>query len=391
LGAMVKAGAKGLAWMLARLLFGKIGMLRRLRRLRRRAPRPEETRSVLAIRLDLLGDLVFTLPAIEALKDAAPRSRLTVLVLPYTAALLKGHPDIDRVIAVDVNRWRRPSAWLWGGAWREVRRAVGELRSEPYDLCVSFYGRVGAAAALLSGARYLVGYASEGYLGSFDRGVPGRRYARRRHESEYCLDLVRALGISAAARPPRLHVRQDAVRRVDKLLADAGIAQAEKLVVLHPGALNMEAKRWLPERWAAVADALQTGSGRRVVLVGSPSEAGLAAEVECRMATPVVNLAGGTSLEEFVALLSRARLFLGGDSGPLHVASALGVPSVSVYGPTDATFTGPLHPSARVVRAPCECSPCYHPAALAACPHGDVACMARVSVDEVLRAVEDLG
>jgi heptosyltransferase II len=160
--------------------------------------------------------------------------------------------------------------------------------------------------------------------------------------------------------------------------------------VLHPGALNMEAKRWLPERWAAVADSLQSHGGRRVVLVGSPAEAGLAAEVECRMATPVVNLAGGTTLEELVALLGRARLFMGGDSGPLHLASALGVPSVSVYGPTDPTFTGPLHPAARVVRAPCDCSPCYRPTGGTGCLRGDVACMARVSVEDVLRAAEEL-
>ncbi len=431
----IRRVAKAGGWVLAGLTLGGWGLLRRARHGQRRPPRLSEVRSILAIRLDLMGDLVFTLPAIQALRQAAPRARITLLVLPYTADLARDLPYIDRVVALDVNRWRKAGEWLRGGAWKELREAVRELRGERFDLCVSFYGRVGAALALLSGARYLVGYRSEGYAGAFDRGLPGRRYQKRQHESEYCLDLVRPLGSGEREKLPLLRVNPAADEEVRRLLAREGVGHQERLVALHPGALNMAAKRWLPERWADVADRVQLDLGCRVVLVGSASELSLVEAVRREMCTPPVVLAGRTSVAELEALLGRCRLFLGGDSGPLHVASALGVSSVSVYGPTDPAITGPVGGgrgdagalgrggggtrgraelplplgegrgegetraqgqqaggcgvAAIVLRAGVECSPCYDPGRKPECRTGDLRCMVQVTVDQVFDAVKD--
>lgn len=387
-GSQLKRIAKAGAWDLAWLLFGAYGLGRRGLG-RRKIPALGDVRSVLAIRLDLMGDLIFTLPALEALREAAPQARLSVLVLPYTADLLRGHPAVDRVIPVDVNRWRRAGEWGVGRAPRQAMGALAELRRERYDLCVSFYGRVGAAAALLSGADYLVGYREEGFPATFDLPVPGRRYLQRRHEAEYCLELVRALGAQTSGKPPRLRVDPAAAECVETLLSGAGISSGERLVALHPGALNMAAKRWFPDRWAAVADRVQRELGTRVALVGSASELPLVEQLRSRMATPPVVLVGRTSVPELVALLARCDLFLGCDSGPLHVASALGVPSVSVYGPTDPAITGPLGPNGRVLRAQVECSPCYDPMNPSACRRPDHLCMAGVSVDEVFEATRE--
>ena len=379
-------------------------MLRRAISGRRDPPPADGVRSILAIRLDLLGDLLFSLPALGALREAMPEARVTALVLPYTADFLAGHPWVDRVIAVDVNRWRGPAAWIGGGAWGELRAAMAEIRGDRYDLCISFYGLVGAAFSLLSGARYLVGYGSEGFPFNFDLVLPGRRYRTRRHESEYCLELargalsrlgarVRSASVStsassspATAEPPPIRVDPAAAERIGILLADAGAAQGDALVALHPGALNMAAKRWFPDRWARVADRVQRELGLQVVLVGSSSEAHLVEEVARAMETPAIGLAGKTTVPELVALLARCRLFLGGDSGPLHLASALGVPSVSVYGPTDPAVTGPLGRRARVLRSGVECSPCYDPRRAPVCRRGDLICMAEVSVEDVFQA-----
>jgi len=149
------------AWGGAYGLFTPLGVLRRGLSPARKPPALSDVRSILAIRLDLLGDLVFTLPAVRALHEAAPSARLTLLVQPYAADLVGNLSYVDRVVTVDVQRWRKPGVWT-GPAWSELRRALSELRGERYDLCVSFYGRIGAAAALLSGARYLVGYAVGG-------------------------------------------------------------------------------------------------------------------------------------------------------------------------------------------------------------------------------------
>ncbi len=417
-GSPLKFVAKAGLWEVARLAFGAFGLGRRAAT-RRRVPRLREARSILAIRLDLVGDLVFTLQAIDALRGAAPEARISALVLPYTGDLLRGYPSVDRVIAVDVNRWRRPGQWAAGGAIRQLAAALREVRRERYDLAVSFYGRVGAAAALLSGADFLVGYREEGYPLTFDLGLEGRRYRKRQHESEYCLDLVRAilhrqsgsdtkgpagsgttppprnlsgtlLGAPAGGKPVRLSVDPVAARRVEVLLHEAGLKPEDSLAALHPGALNMAAKRWPPERWAEVADRLQRETPSRILLVGSAAERPLVETVRGHMATEAVALGGRTTLPELVALLARCDLFLGCDSGPLHVASALGLPSVSVYGPTDPDITGPLGPHARVLRSRADCSPCYDPIRPSDCPRPDPLCMAGVSVDEVWEAVKEV-
>ncbi len=385
----LKTMARAGAWKAAYGVFTPLGLARGLSR--PTLPTLGDIRSILAIRLDLMGDMIFTLPAINALKEVAPQARVSVLALPYTVDLLRGHPAVDRVIPVDVNQWRSPAAWADGLALRKIRESLREVRREPYDLCVSFYGRVAASFALLSGARYLVGYGEEGYPSTFDRSVPGSRYRQRRHEVEYCLDLIRSLGVPASAKPPGLALDTLAAERVARLLSQADVGPDERLVALHPGALNMAAKRWLPERWAAVADHVQREMGGRVLLVGSGSERPLVELVRKSMGTPVVALAGETSLPELVALLSRCRLFLGGDSGPLHVASALGVPSVSVYGPTDPALTGPIGSQARVVRAGVPCSPCYDPGVSAPeCSRGDILCMASIQVEDVVELVRDV-
>ena len=388
----LKALARSGAWILAGFFFGVWSTLRRLRCGRREPPALGRVRSILAIRLDLMGDLIFTLPAVRALREAAPQARISLLALPYTAELARGLPYVDRVIAVDVNRWRRPGEWIRGRAWREFRRAVAEIRAEAPDLCVSFYGRVGATFALLSGARFLVGYGGEGYRSTFDMPIAGKRYRIRRHETEYCLNLVRALGAVNPGKQELLVVDPEATTQVRRLLSGLGIAASERLVALHPGALNTPIKRWLPEGWAAVADRVQGELGCRVVLVGSGSELSLADRVVRHMKSPVVVLTGKTSLSQLAALLARCHLFLGGDSGPLHLASALGVPSVSVYGPTDPVVTGAVGSRgvARVVVAGVECSPCYDPEHRPECRRRDLLCMHQVTADQVFNAVKEV-
>lgn len=385
----MKRKAKSISWAGADLLFSSWGLLRE-RPDAGTLPDLTRVRSILAIRLDLMGDLLFTLPAIAALREAAPQARLSLLVLPYTSDLARIAYSVDRVVAVDVNRWRHPGVWANGSGFRQMRAAVQELRSEPYDLAISFYGRVGAAAALLSDAGYLVGYRDEGYFSGFDLPVPGRRYLERKHEAEYCMDLVRALGVKATVRMPTMKLDSELLDRTDRILTELGVADGVRLVALHPGALNMAAKRWVPERWAAVADRVQRESGCRVVLVGSNSEMLLVEQVrDCMEMQPIV-AAGRTTLMELAGLLSRCVLFLGGDSGPLHLASALGVPSVSVYGPTDPATNGPLGDRARVVRAGVECSPCYDLSGPTGCRRRDNLCMSSVTTEQVWAVVAEM-
>ena len=161
--------------------------------------------------------------------------------------------------------------------------------------------------------------------------------------------------------------------RADVLLGDRG-----PWIGVNPGAFFGAAKRWLPERYAAVADMVARRWGARVALVGGPKERHLADTIAEGMQAPARVLAGQTTLGELVGVLSRLHLFLTNDSGPMHLAAALSVPTVAVFGPTDARETGPYSSKARVVREPVDCSPCLY----RDCPI-DHRCMERVSSERV--------
>jgi len=156
-------------------------------------------------------------------------------------------------------------------------------------------------------------------------------------------------------------------------------------VAIHPGAAYGSAKRWLPERFAEVADALAEAWGARVVVLGSPEEIALAQSVCAAMRGPALNLAGRTTTRDLMAVLAQASCLVCNDSGPMHVAAALGVPVVAVFGPTDPRRTAPWSPRARVVRIEHDCSPC----ARRACDRGH-ACMLGVTAEAVIDAALEL-
>jgi ADP-heptose:LPS heptosyltransferase len=179
------------------------------------------------------------------------------------------------------------------------------------------------------------------------------------------------------------------IRWAEGWLRSQGIAVDERLVVLHPGT-GGPAKLWLPERWVEVADTL-VASGVRLVITGGPGEEALVAEIGGRMRERAVMLAGQTTVGQLAALLRRAALVLGVDSGPLHLAAAQGVPTIHLYGPSDAARFGPWGHAARhaVVRAGLWCSPC---GVFGACPRGlgRPECMERIAVAQVLAQARQL-
>lgn len=341
--------------------------------------------SILVIRLDLLGDVLFSTMAVRALRASFPGAHITMLTLPYTAPLARSFAEVDEVLTLDANRIRRPIGLLdprtWGDYWNTFRA----IRSRHFDVAISLAGRTASLCAFLSGSRQTIGYDLEAYPYLVTDRVPGGRYAERMHEVTYVSGLARAAG--AVWTPAHLEVPIDegARLRIRRLLRDVGIDPTESLVVIHAGSLNGSAKRWPSSCWASFADAVATRAGARFVLTGAGSDEEIASEVTMRT-RQVVSLVGRTSVDELVALLAEADLVATGDSGPLHLAVALGVPLLAVYGPTDPAVHGPYNPLGPVIlhRRDLACSPCYTMAATAECPLGDPICMRLVSVSEMV-------
>ena len=364
-------------------------------RLFRRAGRldAEQVREILVIRLDLLGDLVLSLPAVHALKATYPHAKLTVLALPYAAGLLELAPEVDAVLTYDVNRVRRPADVLSARCWREFFALVGRLRHTKFDLCLSLHGPFACVLAWLSGCPRRYGYRSEGYPLLLTHTLPGGRYDVRQHEVLYSLRLAEMAGAATGlaqrlggAQTPKLSVPLAEQRRMRHLLAEWEIRADNLLVVVHPGASNGSAKRWSPAYWGSLTSRLHDELGAAVVISGTPAEAVIVQEVVRHCTFKPVILAGQTTIPQLGALLKRADLLLSSDSGPAHMAAALGTPQITLFGPTDPAVYAPINPKAMVVRHDLPCSPCYNARTTAECRFGHVNCMRLLEPDEVYQA-----
>lgn len=348
--------------------------------------------AILVIRLDLLGDVLFSMQAVAGLRNAFPNARIDLMTLPYTAPLARLYTELDEVIEVDSNLIRSVRGLLRPSTWRSYARTLRLLRAHKYDLALSMAGGTASVAAVVAGAGKVVGYQDEAYRGTLTHALPGGRYRERKSEVEYVRALARAAG--ATLFPDTLSVpvppasRQD----VDALLAARGVKAEEQLVVIHAGAVNGSAKRWPARNWAEFASQLSSRSGARIVLAGAPSDRTVAKEVMQFAPEGTVDLVGQTDIPGLIALLHRADLVASGDSGPLHLANALRRPLLAVYGPTDPHIHGPFRPGApsRLLRTDLPCSPCYSMAAIADCPLGDPICMRLVSVPRMVDAALEL-
>ncbi|HVC82058.1 MAG TPA: lipopolysaccharide heptosyltransferase II [Chloroflexota bacterium] len=372
------------------VVFGCVGLGARLAGRARRLDHGDPKR-ILVIRLDLLGDLVNSMTAVEALHERFPEARITVFTLPHTAAIPRRFPSVAEVLSLDTNRIRSPGNLLRPAIYRDFVAMALRLRREHFDLCVSLHGKMAGLWAFISGARRRIGYAGEGYPFLFTDPVPGRRFDRPGHEIGWDLDLAAAAGASGAPRIPTLAPAAAATARMAARLAELEVRDDDLLIGIHGGAVNGSAKRWPPMHWAALADRLIEELGARVVLTGSASEAAISEDIRRRMRHQPLVLTGTTDIDELMAVLARCDLVLSGDSGPLHMAVALGRPTVSLYGPTDPRIYGPtpqFGQPAVVIRRDLRCSPCYNLLAPAECPHGQPACMIDIPARDVFAAAK---
>lgn len=349
-------------------------------------------RTILVVRLDLLGDVLFSRQAALSLRAAFPNARIVLLTLPYTAPLARLYPEVDDVIEVDTNRIRSVRGLLNPSTWTAYYRAAQALRSLRPDRTVSLSGRMASLWAFLSGAPCVVGYADEAFPFMLTHKVPGGRYLERKHEVEYVRRLAEAAGGAPVGQGLSVDVPESTMAEVDRLLADRGISPDDRVVVVHAGSINGSAKRWPAPQWASFSDALQSQAHVKTVLVGSESDSAIATQVLERATVAPISLVGTTSVDQLIAVLSRADLVATGDSGPLHLAVALGRPLLGVYGPTDPCIHGPFQPRAPVAvhRRDLPCSPCYTMTASAECPLGDPICMRLVSVEDMVASAVQL-
>lgn len=328
-----------------------------------------------------VGDAVMTLPALEALNAACPQAGIEVVARPWVAAVYEAHPAVQRVHHLNAHTAHK---WAWGRV-----RLARELGREHFDWAVLFQNAFEAAfIAWLARVPVRVGFDSDARRMLLTHPVRRLAWMRRVHETSYYLWILRGAGLldhdpPAEGVTPRLYIRDQDRAWAGEFLAARGLDKAGNLVGMAPGAAFGPAKCWPADRYAAAAGMLADKGLGPALLFGSNSERP-AVEAVAALAGEdrVVDLAGRTDLGQALALLARLSLFITNDSGLMHAAAALGVPTVAVFGSTNPTATGPLGPRVRVVYHPVDCAPCKKPN----CPTGDLKCLTAISPEEVAEA-----
>jgi len=305
-----------------------------------------------------LGDAVLSLAAVRDVRASFPQARLSVLARPSVEGLYGAVGEVDETLTS-------------GGL-----RADAALLRGRFDVMVLLTNSFGTAlSGWLASVPERWGWATDGRRPLLTRAAEGAAQMRGQNQLYYYRAMLRAVGLTVTD-PPRSGLLCPPAwsARAGEVLEDGG-----PWIGLAPGAQFGSAKRWLPERFASVAQRLAEENGASVAVLGSAAERPLAARITALLDVPSRDLCGRTTLPELVGTLSRLRLLVSNDSGPMHVAAALGTPVVGVFGPTDWRETAPVGTAHRLVREPVHCSPCL----LRECPI-DHRCMARVTAERVV-------
>ena len=320
-----------------------------------------------------VGDAVMSLPALRALRGRYPAAHIAILAKPWVGDLYGREPFCDEVIPYTPR--------TLGEKWAAGRA----LRARGFDMAVLLQNAFEAAAvAWAAGIPERIGYARDGRSLLLTRAVPVP--AEKVHERFYYLELLKRAGMIERV-PECEAIRLDGApaARAAGLERFAARGMGSVVVGVSPGAAYGTAKRWLPERFAEAASTVARQLGGQVAVFGAASERDVCETVTRGLTVPGHNFAGETSLGEYIELAAACSAYLTNDSGPMHIASALGLPTVAIFGATNHVTTGPTGPLARVIRENVECSPCLK----RECPI-DHRCMTRVDAARVARAALEL-
>jgi heptosyltransferase-2 len=333
-------------------------------------------RNILVRATNWVGDAVMSLPALRALRGRFPEAHIAILAKPWVADLYHREPFCDEMLSYNP---RTTSEKISAGM---------ALRKRGFDCAILLQNAFEAAAiTLAAGIPIRIGYARDGRSALLTRAVPVPKPGEIPvHERFYYLELLRRAGIlDSLPENDRIVLDGAPQAREAGLRRFAELGMGTRVIGLSPGAAFGSAKRWLPERFAESADLVARFSGASVAIFGSSQERELCRSVAEAIHSPARNFAGETTLAEFIDMAAACSVYLSNDSGAMHIASALGVPTVTVFGATNHLTTGPTGPMARIVREPVECSPCMK----RECPI-DHRCMTRVPADLVAQTALEL-
>jgi heptosyltransferase-2 len=320
-----------------------------------------------------------TTPTVRAIRQCFPNTHISLLAKPWVVPVFENSEHIDQLLIYD-DKGRHKGIL---GKFRLAR----DLKKYHFDAAILLQNAFEAALiAFLSNIPLRIGYNTDVRQLLLTHAVSCTNEIKKKHQTDYYLDILRGIGIKEDNRALYLKLDQKDRFRSEKILLEQHLSLGDKIIGINPGATYGPAKQWPLDRYAHLADNIQAFTKGRVIIFGGPNDKDLGEKISQEMHHCPIDLSGKTSLGEAMALIEKCDLFITNDSGLMHVAAALDVPLVAVFGSTNSVTTGPLSQNSRIVQVPLECSPCLRPE----CPKGHLNCMEQISVEIVFNVVKEM-
>jgi heptosyltransferase-2 len=333
---------------------------------------------ILIVRTDRIGDVLLTTPVIKALRDNLPTAYIVIMVNPSALDIVKDNPYLDEVIVYDKENLHR-------GIWRNFKFIL-DLRRKKFDLALVLHTKNRTnIICWLSGIKNRVGYYNKKFGFLLTKKLEDTRPEGKKHEVDYCLDVVRAIGIEPKDRG--LFMPKDEVW-LQNFLRENNISDGDRLVCIHPGA-SCISKRWFADRFAQVSDILIEKYNVKILVICGEDNISYSKEMISKMRNRVLDLSGKISLRQLASLLSRCSLLISNDSGPVHISTAVGCPVISIFGRNQKGLSPirwrPLGKKDVVLHKEVGCIDC-----LAHNCQKNFACLRAITVADVLEAVDSV-
>jgi lipopolysaccharide heptosyltransferase II len=333
---------------------------------------------ILVVRTDRIGDVILSTPVLEAIKSSYPKSHVTMMVSPYTKNVVKNNPHLDDVIIDDYENIHRGI----GGFFRLIKK----VRGEKFDVGVLLHPTLRLAILFfLSGIKYRIGAGYRLYQIFFNRKIYQHRKKNLKHESDYNMDMLMPLSIKSQGILPKVYLADDEEIFADQISKDFDIGDKDIIVAIHPGSGNSSLNLSI-KRFAQAADSLIEDMKAKVIITGTEQEKGLAHLMGSQMQNKPINLVGKTNLRELASLLRKVDVLISNSTGPMHLSSALGTPTVAIFCPIFSAGPirwGPLGEGHEVILPPVpvclKCKP-------KSCPYYD--CMEKIKAEQIVSKVE---
>lgn len=347
-------------------------------------------KNILVVRLGAMGDIVHVIPAVKNLKMKFPSAHIAWLVEDKHGDLVEGIPEIDEVIVFPRRQCQKllKSPQNYIRILSLMRLFLKKLRNRKYDIALDFHGNFKSGLLMyLSGARTRIGF-SRGYCKEFNFLFTNLRITpqqKRMHRIDKYLSLLHGLGIKAYYQRPVFFIPETYRLYINDFLCQNHLNQ-KSIAIIHPGtSMFGKYKRWLPENYAHLADALTKEFNCSVVFTWGDLEYDLIEKIISFMRYRATIACKTSLVRQLIALIEHACLFIGGDTGPTHIASCIGIPTIAIFGPKDPVIYAPYDRNALVVRKDIPCSPCEK----RKCDH--VTCINVITPEDVLSVIRDIG